>query len=69
MPSQGSQAAVAAPPEDLANLHVSQPFQRNNVALTLIRESLEDRPGNPTTDCVDLTFSDPYEIGVIEKST
>ena len=69
VPSQGSQPAVAASPEDLASLRVSQSFKLNNVALEWVRDSHEDPPGNPTTDCVDLTLSDPLQIGVIEKST
>ena len=75
--SQGSEPAVAASPkpavaaspEDLASLRVSQPFKLYNVALKLIRDSYEDPPGNPTTDCVDLTLKDPLLIGVIEKNS
>ena len=67
--SPDSQAAVVASPQDLANLHVTQLLKRNSVALKGIRDSHADPPGNPTTDCLDLTFSDPYEIGVMEKST
>ena len=63
------QAAVAATPEDLAQLRVVQSFQLNNVALKWFRDSHENPPGKPTTDCVDLTKSDPMQIGVIEKNT
>ena len=64
-----AEAAVAATAADLAQLHVSQPFRLNNVALKWIRDSHEDPPGHPTTDCVDLTGSDPYQIGVLQKNT
>ena len=61
--SQGSEAAVAASPkpavaaspEDLGSLRVSQPFKLNNVALKWIRDSCEDPRGTPTTDCVVLS--------------
>ena len=61
--SEGSEAAVAASPkpavaaspEDLGSLRVSQPFKLNNVALKWIRDSCEDPRGNPTTDCVVLS--------------
>ena len=69
VPSAGSEPAVAASMEDLASLRVSQPFKLNNVALEWIRDSHEDPPGHPTTDCVDLTLSDPLQIGVVEKTT
>ena len=64
-----AEAAVAATAAELAHLHVRQPFRLNNVALKWIRDSHEDPPGNPTTDCVDLTGSDPYQIGVLQKNT
>ena len=64
-----AEAAVAATAADLAQLHVSQPFRLNNVALKWIRDSHEDPPGHPTTDCVDLTGSDPYQIGVLQRNT
>ena len=64
-----SEAAVAATPEDLATLPVSQPFWLNNVALKWIRDLHENPPGNPITNCVDLTHTDPLQIGVIEKTT
>ena len=60
-------AAVAASAQDLAGVQITQSFKLNNVALKWIRDSHEDPPGHPTTDCVDLTGSDPYEIGVIER--
>ena len=46
---EGLEAAVAASPENLACLRVSQPFKLNNVALKWIRDSHEDPPGNPIT--------------------
>ena len=67
--SGGPEPAVAASPEDLARLHVSQPFRLNNVALKWIRDSNENPPGTPTTDCVDLTLTDPLQIGEIEKNS
>ena len=66
--SAGPEPAVAASPEDLARMSVSQPFRLNNVALKWIRDSHENPPGTPTTDCVDLTLTDPLEIGVIERN-
>ena len=62
-------SAMAASPEDLASLRVNQPFKLNNIALKWNRVSHEDPPGNPTTNCVDLTLRDPLPIGVIERST
>ena len=62
-------AAVAATPEQLAQLHVEQDFKRNNVALKWIRDTHEAPPGKPTVACVDVTQHDPYQIGVIEKGT
>lgn len=62
------QVAVAASPHDLENMRVTQPFKLNNVALKWIRDTHEDPPGNPTTDRVDLTSSDPLQIGVIVRS-
>ena len=59
--------AVAASQEDLARVVVNQPFKLNNLALKWIRDSHEDPPGNPITDRVDLTHSDPLGIGVIER--
>ena len=61
--SQGSEpavaaspkTAVAASPEDLASLRVSQPLKLSNVPLKWIRDSCEDPRGTPTTDCVVLS--------------
>ena len=59
-------AAVAASAEALARLRVSQPFRLNSIALKWIRDSHENPPRFPTTDCVDLTDRDPYHIGVLD---
>ena len=67
--SGGHAVAVAALPQDLARLRVTQPFKLNNVALKWIRDSNENPPGTPTIDCVDLTLSDPFQIGEIEKNS
>ena len=63
------QAAVAATPEDLKHVKVEQRFELNNVALKWFRDSHENPPGTPTTECVDLTDSDTIQIGVIERNT
>ena len=60
-------AAVAASAEDLARLRVTQPFKLNNIALKYIRDSSEKPRGVPTTERVDLTDFDPFQIGVLEK--
>jgi hypothetical protein len=67
--SEGPEPAVAASPEDLARVRVTQPFMLNNVALKWIRDSHENPPGSPTTDCVDLTLTDPLQIGVIDRNS
>ena len=59
--------AVAASQADLARVIVSQPLKLDSIALKWIRDSHEDPPGNPNTDRVDLTHSDPLEIGVAER--
>ena len=63
----GTHAAVAAHPNALAEMRVTQPFTLNSVALKWIRDQNENPPGCPTTDCVDLTETDPIQIGVIVK--
>ena len=65
----GPGAAVAASPEDLASVVVDQSFRLNNIALTWIWDSHEEPPGKPAADRVDLTHSDPLEIGVIERTS
>ena len=61
----GPEAAVALSPQDLGATVVRQPFRLNNVALKYIRETHENLPGQPTTDCVDLTDRGPMQVGVI----
>ena len=63
----GTHAAVAAHPNALAEMRVTQPFTLNNVALKWIRDQNEKPRGFPTTSCVDLTETDPIQIGVIVK--
>ena len=58
---------VVASAQDLARLTVRQPFKLNKVALMYIRDRNENPPGHPITNGVDLTRSDPYQIGIIEK--
>ena len=78
----GPQAAVAAQvaaqddgPEAAASvkalneIKVTQPFKLNNVALKWIRDSHENPGGYPTTTIVELTDTDPFLIGVIEKTS
>ena len=66
--SEGPETAVAASPDDLARLSVSQLFRLNSAALKWIRDGHENPPGVPTTDGVDLTDTDPLLIGVIERT-
>ena len=63
----GYRATVVASAQDLARLTVRQPFKLNKVALMYIRARNENPPGHPITNGVDLTRSDPYQIGVTEK--
>ena len=64
--NDGSATAVAFSPQDLENTRVVQPFRDNSAALKYFRDTNENRYARPITDCVDLTYSDPIEIGVIE---
>ena len=61
--------AVALSLKALEEMRVTQPFRLNNVALKWIRDSNENPPGHPTTASVDLTDTDPLQIGVIQKTT
>ena len=63
----GYRATVVASAQDLARINVRQPFKLNNVALKCIRDRNENPPGHPITNGVDLTRSDPYQIGILEK--
>ena len=73
--SQGSEAAVAASPkpavaaspEDLASLRVSQPLKLSNVPLKWIRDSCEDPRGTPTTDCVVLSKGSEPAVAASQK--
>ena len=73
--SQGSEAAVAASPkpavaaspEDLASLRVSQPLKLSNVPLKWIRDSCEDPRGTPTTDCVVLSQGSEPAVAASQK--
>ena len=65
----GAQAAVAATREDLDALPVTQPFNRNNTSLKWIRDTSENPPGFPTTNQVDITDSDPMDIGVLDRTS
>ena len=64
--NDGSATAVVFSPQDLEDTRVVQPFRDNNAALKYFRDTNENRYARPITDCVDLTYSDPIEIGVIE---
>ena len=63
----GQDDRVAVSVEALNEITVTQPFKLNNVALKWIRDSHEHPRGDPSIDFVDLTGTDPLEIGVIEK--
>ena len=64
--NDGSATAVVFSPQDLEDTRVVQPFRDNNAALKYFRDTNENRYARPITDCVDLTYSDPIEIGVIK---
>ena len=65
----GADAAVAATRADLDAMRVTQPFKMNNTALKWIRDSHEQPPGFPTAWMVDLTDTDPMDIGVLDRNT
>ena len=65
----GADAAVAATRADLDAMRVTQPFKMNNTALKWIRDSHEQPPGFPTAWMVDLTDTDPLDIGVLDRNT
>ena len=58
-----------ASPAQLAAMNVTQPFSLNNTALKWIRDTHENPRGHPTVEEVDLTDSDPLQIGVLVKPT
>ena len=57
-----------ASPAQLAAMNVTQPFLLNNTALKWIRDTHENPRGHPTVEEVDLTDSDPLQIGVLVKT-
>ena len=57
-----------ASPAQLAAMTVKQPFRLNNTALKWIRDTHENPRGHPTVEEVDLTDSDPLQIGVLVKT-
>ena len=63
----GGEAAVAASVQALNDTRVIQTFKFNNVALKWIRDSHENPRGWPTTTIVELTDTDPLQIGVIDE--
>ena len=62
-------AAVAARLCELREMKVEQKFKLNNTALKWIRDSHEQPPGYPTHERVDLTETDPLDIGVLVRDT
>ena len=62
------EAAVALSPRALAEIHLTQAFALNPIALKWIRDTHESPPGWPTVDWVELTDTDPLQIGVADKS-
>ena len=62
------EAAVALSPRALAEIHLTQVFALNSIALKWIRYTHESPPGRPTVDWVELTDKDPLQIGVADKS-
>ena len=64
--NDGSATAVVFSPQDLEDTRVVQPFRDNNAALKYFRDSNESLDGIPTTDCIELTHTDPIEVAVIE---
>ena len=66
--SQTTALAAVASPAQLAAMTVKQPFRLNNTALKWIRDSHENPRGHPTVEEVDLTDSDPLQIGVLVKT-
>ena len=61
------EAAAALSPRALAEIHLTQAFALNPIALKWIRDTHESPPGWPTVDYVELTDKDPLQVGVPEK--
>ena len=60
---------VVATLDDIAKVKITQTRQSNNTALKWFRDTNEDPPGFPTTWSVDLTHTDPVDIGVLLPKT
>ena len=60
-------ATVVATYDSLSALPVTQSWQLNNTALKFIRDTNETN-GNPTSESVELTMFDPYDIGVLVRT-
>ena len=65
----GAEPAVAATRAELDALRLTQPFDKNNIALKWLRDTSEDPPGFPIRRCVDITAQDPMDIGVLHMRT
>ena len=59
-----SNSTVVATYASISEQLVTQSFQLNNTALKFIRDTNELN-GNPTTQSVELTMFDPYDVGVL----
>ena len=62
------EAAVALSPRALTEIHLTQSFALNSIALEWIGYTHESPPCWPTVDWVELTDKDPLQIGVVDKS-
>ena len=70
-------AAVAAPTHsgvvvahtrEIYGMECTQPWKLNNTALKWFRDNNEHPPGVPTRWVVDLTDTDPCDIGVLQRT-
>ena len=61
-----SNSTVVATYASISKQLVTQPFQLNNTALKFIRDTNELN-GTPTTESVELTMFDPYDVGVLVR--
>ena len=66
---QAAVAAVALSATALNEIKVTQDFKSNNVALKWLQDTHENLLGLPTVETVELTDTDPLDIGVMEKNT
>ena len=62
------EAAVALSPRALTEIHLTQSFALNSIALEWIGYTHESPPCWPPVDWVELTDKDPLQIGVVDKS-